>query len=380
MHVDDCEVVGNDTDIKCFKKALEREFSAVKSQEWKFKHCGIDYAQYEDCSTISHSQENFVEAMDYYHLDKERQKNLKSLLTTTEITCFRSIMGGMQWLERTRADHAAETSQLQTRRNEPTVADLKQANSLLRRVKDSKESKLVFRSQEDRPKRILVMADASLNSVKKEEKDVKRTQAGWLILLTYDTDSLDTDNMHILNWVTRKSTRVTKSTLASESVSRVAAVEDAIRIAGWLDEMYSVEEGTKSMIVKQETGGYCFPVDVATDCNSLHEALLSPMDPRPSDPGNTLWLKWLREIQTAGITSKAIWVSTVDMLGDSLTKVMDSDILLKVFRTGTFCIIYASLCGPCLVDAFKGRPPTKREKYEQAYWLVENAMLINFHY
>ena len=87
-------------------------------------------------------------------------------------------MGGMQWLERTRADHAAETSQVQTRRNEPTVADLKQANSLLRRVKDIKESKLVFRSQEDRPKRILVMADASLNSVKKEEMDVKRTQAG----------------------------------------------------------------------------------------------------------------------------------------------------------------------------------------------------------
>ena len=140
---------------------------------------------------------------------KEIQKNLKPLLTTKEITGFRSIVGGMQWLERTRADRAAETSQLQTRRSEPTVADLKQANSLLRRVKDSMESKLVFRSQEDRPKRILAMADASLNSVKKEEKDIKRTQAGWLVLLTYDTDSLDTDNMHILNLGTRKSIRVT---------------------------------------------------------------------------------------------------------------------------------------------------------------------------
>ena len=32
MHVDDCEVVGNDSDTNSFKKALEREFGAVKTQ------------------------------------------------------------------------------------------------------------------------------------------------------------------------------------------------------------------------------------------------------------------------------------------------------------------------------------------------------------
>jgi len=53
MHVDDCEVVGNDSDTNSFKKALEREFGAVKTQEWVFRHCGMDYAQSEDCSTIS---------------------------------------------------------------------------------------------------------------------------------------------------------------------------------------------------------------------------------------------------------------------------------------------------------------------------------------
>ena len=64
----------------------------------------------------------------------------------------------------------------------------------------------------------------------------KGTQAGWLILLTDDTETLDTDNAHVLNWVTRKVTRVSKSTLASEAVARTRAVEDATRIAGWLEE------------------------------------------------------------------------------------------------------------------------------------------------
>ncbi len=51
------------------------------------------------------------------------------------------------------------------------------------------------------------------------QTEQKRTQAGWLILLTDDTETLDTDNAHVLNWVTRKVTRVSKSTLASEAVA-----------------------------------------------------------------------------------------------------------------------------------------------------------------
>lgn len=135
----------------------------------------------------------------------------------------------------------------------------------------------------------------------------KRTQAGWLILLTDDTETLDTENAHVLNWVTRKVTRVSKSSLASEAVARVGAVEDAIRIAGWLEELNSAEIDTKTLITKQERGGFSIPIDVATDARALHEVIISPMEPRPSDPGSLLWLKWLREGHHYKVLRKALW-------------------------------------------------------------------------
>ena len=141
-----------------------------------------------------------------------------------------------------------------------------------------------------------------------------------MILLTYDTDTLDTDNAHVLNWASRKVTRVSKSTLASESVARVGAVEDAVRIAGWLEELYGPEITTKQLIIKQESGGFSTPIDVATDAKALHEVLISPMEPKPSDLGCLLWLKWLRECHQSKVLRKPYWVSTGDMLGDGLTK------------------------------------------------------------
>ena len=153
-------------------------------------------------------------------------------------------------------------------------------------------------------------------SITKEEK---RTQAGWVILLADDTETLDSENVHVLKWVSRKLTRVSKSTLASEAIARVGAVEDAIRIAGWLEEIYSAQVTTKELLVKQESGGYKIPVDVATDARALHEVLISPMEPKPSDAACLLWLKHLREVHKMKIVRRALWTSTVDMLGDGLT-------------------------------------------------------------
>ena len=196
--------------------------------------------------------------MEYYPIGKARSKERQSPLDASEATGYRSVLGGLQWASHTRSDHSAECSRLQGKRGSPTVEDMRDANSLLRRCKDSASSAyLSFRKQSTAPKRILVFPDASLNSVSKKDKngnktEQKRTQAGWLILLTDDTETLDTDNAHVLNWVTRKVTRVSKCTSASEAVARTGAVEDAIRIAGWLEELNSVALDTKSLICCQE--------------------------------------------------------------------------------------------------------------------------------
>ena len=182
-----------------------------------------------------------------------------------------------------------------------------------------------------------------------------------------------------MNWVSRKLTRVSKSTLASEAIARVGAVEDVIRIAGWLEEIYSAQVTTKELLVKQESGGFRFPVDVVTDARALHEVLVSPMEPRPSDAACLLWLKHLREVHKMNIVRRALWTSTVDMLGDGLTKNKpESNDLRKLFSSGKVCLKYASLSGSAVIDSWKGRPPTKKEKEEQGYQLVESLFLSAF--
>ena len=194
-----------------------------------------------------------------------------------------------------------------------------------------------------------------------------------------DTETLGTENVHVLNWVSRKLTRVSKSTLASEAIARVGAVEDAIRIAGWLEEIYSANVSTKELLVKQETGGFKTPIDVATDARALHEVLISPMEPKPSDPSCLLWLKHLREVHQKKLVRRPLWTSTVDMLGDGLTKNKpESDELRKLFQTGKICLKYASLCSSAVVDGWKGRPPTKKEREEQGYYLVDSILATFF--
>ena len=182
----------------------------------------------------------------------------------------------------------------------------------------------------------------------------------------------------MLNWVTRKVTRVSKSTLASEAVARTGAVEDAIRIAGWLEELNSTTLDTKTLIVCQEQGGFTIPIDVATDAKALHEVIISPMEPRPSDPGSLLWLKWLRECHQYKVLRKALWTSTGDMLGDGLTKDKDNEELRQLFLTGIIKTKYATMSGSGMVDAHKGRPPTKREKEEQGYHLIDSLLAAFF--
>ena len=79
------------------------------------------------------------------------------------------------------------------------------------------------------------------------------------------------------------------------------------------------------------------------------------------------------------IVRRALWTSTVDMLGDGLTKNKpESDDLRKLFLTGKVCLKYASLSGSAVVDSWKGRPPTKKEREEHGYLLIESIFVSAF--
>ena len=67
----------------------------------------------------------------------------------------------------------------------------------------------------------------------------------------------------MLEWSSKKAVRVIKSTLGCEAVAQTAAVEAAIKIAGWLHELDSAYVVTKKELRdRSSSGGFCYPVDV----------------------------------------------------------------------------------------------------------------------
>ena len=127
---------------------IRDRFGEVKEQTWDFRHCGVEYQQTKDLKQLTHSQKKFVDAMEFSPIGKGRSKELKIPLDAKESTGFRSVLGCLQWASHTRADHSAECSRLQTKRASPTVEDMRDANKLLRRCKDTASSAcLVFRRQ-----------------------------------------------------------------------------------------------------------------------------------------------------------------------------------------------------------------------------------------
>lgn len=148
VHVDDFECAGKDVGLEWFEEKVREKFGAPKRQEKSFRHCGVDYWQSSDCTKMIHYQIEFVEQVELFPVTKEGRKSLESPLTQEENSCFRSIIGGCQWLARTRGDGVAETNRLQSKTGAPVVKDLIDANVLLRKMKDTKnESVLLFKKQ-----------------------------------------------------------------------------------------------------------------------------------------------------------------------------------------------------------------------------------------
>ena len=54
--------------------------------------------------------------------------------------------------------------------------------------------------------------------------------------------------------------------------------------------------------------------------------------------------------------------------------------MVKLFKDNKIQTKYASLCGSGVVDSYKGRPPTKKEKEEQGYHMVESLLIAYFLY
>jgi len=153
----------------------------------------------------------------------------------------------MLWLCITRTDLIADIAHLQQHMTAPLVKHLKLANSTLKKAKDSQAANGLHFQRLPEPTKLLTISDAS-----HANSQTVYAQEGRFVLLVRDQAEITRmhekslpkvfqqfeSSGHPLYSSGRKSTRVSQSTSASESLSLLGAIQVSQLIANGLTEPY----------------------------------------------------------------------------------------------------------------------------------------------
>ncbi|CAL1138133.1 unnamed protein product [Cladocopium goreaui] len=340
-HVDDIALTAPIKWMTNMYNAFVKRFGRVTRQQLPFTHCGCEYTKVKNGYKIS--QQEFAEKLKPAPIPKRGDEER---LTKEETSDLRSILGALLWLSATRLDIIADLSVLQSRLTVAEVKDLKQANQILDKVNEFKETGLYYCHFKGQHQRLMCIHDASSAS-----KGRHYAQEGVLIGLSDDAFRDKTMNhetvfddynvkehngiFHVLHASGGKAKRVSYSTSHAETLSMVGGLEASTLIMIRLSEIYHVDRSPslKQLISIQESGNPDLPIDFYGDCKDLWE-LVTGLRTLPQDKGQRLYVLGIKEARLNGKMRQIVLVPTECMTSDALTKPLVHKNLLEVMTAG----------------------------------------------
>ena len=166
----------------------------------------------------------------------------------------------------------------------------------------------------------------------------------------------------VIDFLGKKATRLSKSSLHAEALSVAQAMERAEKICGILEEIYFPYQTTAELLHRMENGEYRTPVEGIVDAKSLSDVLTSPKEPTPTDEGSLLWLQWARERMESGALQTLGWCTTGDMLADGTTKAGVDTTRVVHAMEGSLILDFSALRAGRILDPHKGLPPSKSQR------------------
>ena len=343
-HVDDCGSAGKPSWLKQQYELLVKKFGKVTRQVMPFNHCGVRYSKTPEGYHMS--QDDFCEKLKVVTIGKDRKDT--DLLTPTELTSFRSILGGLLWLTATRLDLVADVCTLQAQVTRATIAHLRQANNVVRRAMSEVGQGLGLHYRKILPPyRLACIHDSSAAG------NVRNyAQEGILVVLCEDRvhgwnraeEYILNDNdctflggkCHVLWAHGAKAKRISYSTSHAETLAAISGLEAATLVAVRLSELFYMKKRAtlQSLIAAQEYGVDRLPVDGCTDCRDFFE-LASGSGNVPQDKNQRLYIMAYREARMAGRLRWLALVPTESMTADELTKSMVAEPMMRLLSSGT---------------------------------------------
>ena len=186
------------------------------------------------------------------------------------------------------------------------------------------------------------------------------------LVVSYNNDSIG-GYAHLLEFNSRKSRRVVKSTWGAEMHALISGLERAERIYYWLMEIWQgfdhvpkgVHRVSTTLNAKQHIA-----FQACIDCKGLYDSIVSPVVGSLTDMSMQLYLISLRESIRLGPLSELCWIETSDMIVDSQTKFMEDVLWTNFFQTA----YWAPTTAQCTRRTDKG----VLEKFSQALLALRN--------
>ena len=312
IHVDDLKITGNDSERAAIIRGLEKEFDQLKVENDCFEHLGLKHSLESDGTRVLSQQHYIAELRPIPDAD------LKLMQPEAEVSpeiarLYMSLLGGVAWTTQTRPDVAVFVSALQRRLKAPRVQDVANLNRVLKYLK---LKPLCLRYKKvPRPWRLVVVTDSSFKGEGQEHLAVR---SGVIALVDRDGPFTGTNSIQLLDFVSKKQSRVCRSTYAAELLSALDIAGAAMQINSAMSELLQGCMSASQLLSKQESMTHALQLDVILDAFSVWTSACAE-DVKCTDGAMMLHLLAFRELLGRGI-SRLIWVDTRDMLADALNK------------------------------------------------------------
>jgi len=297
--------------------------------------CGAQMSQSLDYSQVNFSLEKYIKQLKPLTIEKNRKANPEEKATDREVSQLRGLLGGMAWpANQTQPHLSAAISLAQATVSGAKVADLNEANKILRFAKETADIPLTIRAHGALSQlRFGFFSDASWST-----RPDGSSQGGWLLFLASE-DQINGDRpfpLTVVDWASRKLPRICRSSLSAEAQIMTTAVDNL----EWAKTMFGLilwpSEGADSEHVMKWLGiSPCI-----TDARALFDASTS------ATPGMKLAEK--RTAIEIKITAERLqaacgmmrWCNSHQQLADGVTKSAAKTKLAMELRRGVHCLRY----------------------------------------
>ena len=290
IHVDDFLYCGSINFHKDVIDGLVKVFKIRVQSYGNFKYLGLNVTQTSRCIQVD--QDLYVQGLELISVSDERLQEKDSLLTKEERMEVKSKCGQLLWVAgNTRPDISFETSALCNPGKSAVVDDLLKVNKAILKVKQEKGVLRFMNIGSPDMWSLKVYCDSSHANLPDGS-----SQGGYIVLLSGEDDKVAP-----LAWQSKKLHRVTRSTLASETLATIEAVDAALLLAKQIGEVLSIEP----------------KINVFTDCKSLYQMLHTSKV--VTDKSLRVSARYLSQLFNRGEIFFN-WVDSNNQLADSLTK------------------------------------------------------------